>query len=73
MHNWKFQKKRTKSKKTKKYHCGFIYEQNRLENAKKEGKQKLSFRFVLSRRVIENSKQLKKKFRKFENTIVASF
>ena len=34
---------------------------------------KLSFRFVPTRRVIENSKKIEKKFRKFKNTIVASF
>ena len=37
-----------------------------MEKAEKEGKQKLSFRFVLSRRVIQNSKILKKKFKKLE-------
>ena len=40
--------------------------------AEKDGKQKLSFRFVPTRRVIENSKKIEKKFRKFKNTIVAS-
>ena len=69
-HNRKFQKNR---KKLKQYHCRFIYSQNRLEKAEKDGKQKLSFRFVLTRLVIENSKKLEKKFRKFKNTIVASF
>ena len=44
-----------------------------MEKAKKEGKQKLSFRFVHTRRVIENSKKIAKKFRKLKNTIVASF
>ena len=41
--------------------------------AEKDGKQKLSLRFVPIRRVIENSKKIEKKFRKFKNTIVASF
>ena len=41
--------------------------------AEKDGKQKLSFRFVPTRRVIENSKKIEKKFQKFKNTIVASF
>ena len=36
--NIKFQKKRKKNKKIKKYHCGFISTQNRLENAEKEKK-----------------------------------
>ena len=41
--------------------------------AEKDRKQKLSFRFVPTRRVIENSQKRGKKFRKFKNTIVASF
>ena len=44
-----------------------------MEKAEKEGKQKLSFRFVPTRRVTENSKKIAKKFRKFKNIIVASF
>ena len=35
---YKIQKKREKNKKIKKYHCGFISCQNRLENAEKEKK-----------------------------------
>ena len=34
--NIKFQKKRKRIKKIKKYHCGFVSCQNRLENAEKE-------------------------------------
>ena len=44
-----------------------------MKKAEKDGKQKLSFRFVPTRRVVENSKKIEKKFRKFKNTIVASF
>ena len=44
-----------------------------MAKAEKEGKEKLSFRFVLTRRVIENSKKIAKKFRIFKNNIVASF
>ena len=44
-----------------------------MEKAEKDKKQKLWFRFVPTRRVIENSKKIEKKFRKFKNTIVASF
>ena len=44
-----------------------------MNKAEKDGKQKLSFRFVPTRRVIENSKKIEKKFQKFKNTIVASF
>ena len=36
--NRKFQKKRRKFKKMKKYHCGFISCQNRLEMAEKKKK-----------------------------------
>ena len=68
--NRKFQKI---GKNLKKYHFGFIYSQNRLEKVEKDGKQKLSFCFVPTQRVIENSKKMEKKFRKFKNTVVASF
>ena len=44
-----------------------------MENAEKERKQKLSVHFVPTQRVIENSKKIEKKFRKFKNTIMASF
>ena len=44
-----------------------------MEKAEKDRKQKLSFRFVPTRRIIENSKKIEKKFRKFKNTIVDSF
>ena len=44
-----------------------------MKKAEKDGKQKLSFRFVTTRHVIENSKNVEKKFQKFKNTIVASF
>ena len=36
--NRKFQKNKKKLKKIKKYHCGFITRQNRLEKAEKERK-----------------------------------
>ena len=35
-----------------------------MENAEKEGKQKLSFLFVPTQHVIENSKKIGKKFKK---------
>ena len=44
-----------------------------MENAEKDRKQKLSVHFVPTQRVIENSKKIEKKFRKFKNTIVDSF
>ena len=39
---------------------------------KRENK-KLSFRFIPTRCVIENSKKIAKKFKKFQNTIMDSF
>ena len=50
--NGKFEKNSNKIEKIKIYHYGFISSQNRLEKAEKERKQKLSLRFVLTRRVI---------------------
>ena len=44
-----------------------------MEKAKKERKQKLSLRFVLTRTVIENSKKIAKEFKKLKNTFMASF
>ena len=44
-----------------------------MEKAEKEGKQKLSLRFVLTRTVIENFKKIAKKFKKLKNTFMASF
>ena len=44
-----------------------------FKKAEKDGKQKLSFRFVTTRRIIENSKKIEKKFEKFKNIIVAHF
>ena len=51
-------------KKLKENHCGFISSQNTLKKAEKDGKQKLSFRFVPTGHVIENSKNIKKKIQK---------
>ena len=44
-----------------------------MEEAKKERKKKLLFRFVLARCEIENSKKITKKFKKLKNTIMNSF
>ena len=63
----KLQKNSKKIQKIRKYHYGFISGQNRLEKAEKERKEKLPFRFVPTRRVIENYKK------KLKNTITASF
>ena len=46
---------------------------NRLEKAEKQREQKLSFRFVLTRLVIENSKTIAKKFKKLKNSFSVSF
>ena len=56
-----------------KVHYGVISRQNRLEKANEVGKKKLSFRFVPTQSVIENSNKITKKFKKLKNTIMASF
>ena len=66
---WKMMRKRE----SKKYHYGFISSQNRMENAGKERIKKVSFRFVPTRREIENSKEIAKKLKKLKNTVMASF
>ena len=67
MRNWKIKKN---SKKIKKYHYGLISSHNRVEKDEKERREKLSFRSVSTRRVIENFKKIAKKFK---NTIMDSF
>ena len=67
--NRKFQK----NLKTKQYHYCFNLSQNKLEMAEKEKKCKLSFRSVPTRRVIQNSKKIANKFKKLNNTFMASF
>ena len=74
--NIKFQKNSKKIQKIKKYIYGFFSSPNRFENHETERKSKLSFRFVLTGHVIENSKKIKKiakKLKKFKNAIMASF
>ena len=44
-----------------------------MENDGKERIKKVSFRFVPTRREIENSKKIAKKFEKLKKTIMASF
>ena len=44
-----------------------------MENAGKERIQKVSFFFDPTRREIENSKKIIKKFKKLKNTVMASF
>ena len=61
--NRKFQENSKKIQKIRKYHYGFISIQNRKEKSEKETKSKLSFRFVPTRRVIENSEKIAKKFK----------
>ena len=51
-------------KKLEKNSYGFFSSKNWLEMAEKEREYKLSFRFVPTQRVIENSKQIAKKFKK---------
>ena len=73
MRNRKFQKNSKKVQNVKKYHYGFVPRENRLAKDEKERKQKLTLRFVPTRRVIENSKKIAKKFKKLKYTIMASF
>ena len=54
-----------------KVHYGVISRQNRLEKANEVGKKKLSFRFVPTQSVIENSNKITKNFKKLKNTIKA--
>ena len=70
MRKRKFQKNSKKIQKIKKFHYDFISCQNRLEKSEKGRKEKLSFRSVPTRRVIENSKKIAKKLK---NTIMDSF
>ena len=44
-----------------------------MENAGKERIKKVSFRFVPTRREIENSNKIAKKFKNLKNAIMASF
>ena len=44
-----------------------------MEKAENERKQKLSFHFVSTRRVIENNKKIGKKFKQLKNTIMSTF
>ena len=53
-----------KFKKIDNYSYGFFLSKNLLEMAEKEREYKLSFSFVPTERVIENSKQIAKKFKK---------
>ena len=51
-----------------------ISNQNRLEKHVKGRKQKLSFHFIPTRRVVENlKKKTAKKFKKLKNAIMDSF
>ena len=69
----KFHKNSKNIQKIEKYHYGFIPNPKRMEKAETERKEKLSLRFVPSRRGRENSKKIAKKFKKSKNTIMASF
>ena len=44
-----------------------------MRKEEKKRRQVLSFSFVSTRRVIENSKKIAQKFKKLKNTIIASF
>ena len=68
----KIPKNQQKNSKIEKHHDGFIPTKNRMENDEKGRKQKLSLRFVPSRRARENSKKIAKKLKKLKNTITDS-
>ena len=68
----KFQKNGKKIQKIKKYRCVLI-SQNRIEKARKERKLKLSFRFVPTRSVIENSIKIVINSKNKRNTIMLHF
>ena len=72
-HNRKIIRNCKKIQKIQKNSYGFFSSKNWLEKAKKKRKYKLTFRFVPTQRVIENSKQIVKKFKKLQNTIMVSF
>ena len=71
--NRKFQKNSKKIQKIRKHHQSFFSNLNRLWKAEKERKLKKSFLWIPIRPGIENSKEIAKKFKKLENTIIASF
>ena len=68
----KFQKNSKNIQKIKKYHYVFIAWQNRLERVKKERKQKLSFHYVPTQPVRENSNKITEKFKKYNYGIISS-
>ena len=68
----KFQKNSKNIQKIKKYHYGFISWQNRLEKAETERKEKLSFHYVPTQPVRENSNKITKKFKKNNYGIISS-
>ena len=73
MRNRKLHRNCKKTQKIKKFHYGDISSQNRTEKYEKVRKYKLWFHSVPTQRVIENSKKIAKKFKKLENTVMASF
>ena len=73
MHNRKFQKNSKKIYKSKKSHFGLILRQISAENNENERQEKLLVCSVPTRREIENSKKIAKKFKKFKNIFMASF
>ena len=65
-----------KIQKIKKYYYGFLSSKIGLKRPRKRENnnyRSVPFRFVPTRREIENSKKIAKKFQKLKNTIMASF
>ena len=71
--NRKLQKNSEKIEKIKKNTVMALFQSKIVGNHETERKWKLSFRLVLTRHIIENSKKIWKKFKKFKNTLMASF
>ena len=60
-------------KKFKKHSYVFFSSKNWWEKSEKEIKYKLAFRFVPTQCGLENSKQIAKKFKELQNTIITQF
>ena len=69
--NRKFKKNSKKIQKIKNQHFGNFSSQNKLGMAEKERKKKNHSEEFLPRPVIENSKNIAKKFKKLTNTFMA--
>ena len=69
----KIKKKQSKNSKIQKIPLWLQFKPKQVGKGCEREKKKSSLRFVPTRRVIENSKKIAKKFKKLNNTIIASF